>query len=222
VGVRRVACLRVPHEWKTDPVAATSVLAGPPGDEASWRAVDFASIASWVVDGLHYLVDVDGQSGDQRPAGYPAAQVEHAHARWAVSDAITAIDLCAAALGRLLTDQYPQGKWHQEMDFRDAEKLLKNDAEAGPWIVDVQGDPDSERLLAFRHAAVHRVMRRHATVSVGEGTVTSRWSASLTGGPQIDVGQLPAIARDFATRHVEAFLARAAAGGFTRPGAGRP
>jgi hypothetical protein len=198
-------------------VAAARALAGPPGDEASWRAVDFASIASWIVDGLHYLVDVDGHPIDQRPAGYPAAQVDHAHARWAVSDAITAIDLCAAALGRLLTDQYPQGKWDQEMDFRDAENLLKNDADAGPWIAEVQSDPDHALLLEFRHAAVHRVIRRHATVSVGEGTVGSWWTASLKkDAPQIDVGQLPAIARDFATRHVEAFLARAAAGEFTR------
>jgi hypothetical protein len=197
------------HNWSFDPLEAARGLAGPPGDEPSWRAVDFAGIASWVVDGMHYLHDLDPFNlSDDRVVGYQVAQRQLAHARWTVGDAITAVDLCAAALGRLFAN-YPKGSL--EMDLRGAEQQLLPHPVAGPWISEVVSDPDYKRVLEFRKAGVHRIISRHATVSMAHGTVLHEFSPTLHGS-RVEVGALPGIARGFATRHVEAFLRRALCG----------
>jgi glutathione S-transferase len=139
---------------------------------------------------------------------YRVAERQLAHARWAVGDAITAVDLCAAALGRLFA-KYPQGT--REMDLRSAERQLLTHAVAGPWISEVVTDPDYEAVHAFRTASVHRVMSRHATVSMGRCEVLHEFWPTLD-GRRVQVDALPAIAREFATRHVEAFLRRALGG----------
>jgi hypothetical protein len=62
------------------------------------------SVAVWAVDSLYYLGDLD-QSLDPSQAmvgGHSADVVDVAHARWAVMSCITALDLCAAGLGRAL------------------------------------------------------------------------------------------------------------------------
>jgi hypothetical protein len=59
--------------------------------------------AAWAVDALHYLDDLD-QAESTYPApvrGHNADVVDIAHVRWATGTAVTSLDLCAAALGRV-------------------------------------------------------------------------------------------------------------------------
>ena len=180
--------------------------------EDGWRAADFVGVATFVVEGLHYNVDVQAQIPLAHGSlGYSNGQVELAHARWAVTDSIAAVDLCAAALGRLLTDRYPRPNTGREMDFADAVERLSTHATAGPWISEVEADDDYELVWAFRQSAVHRLMHRHATVG---REVRTSWSAGLE-GPKHEVRALPVLARDVATRHVESFLQAADRGDFT-------
>jgi hypothetical protein len=57
--------------------------------------------AAWTIDALNYLADVDQVQGgyQQSVNGHHADIIDIAHVRWATGSAITALDLCAAALG---------------------------------------------------------------------------------------------------------------------------
>lgn len=84
----------------------------------------FVSWAGSAVESLFYLTDLDAQIAsktEDSPLGHNWQVVDHAHARWAVGTAITALDLCAAALGRLLAG-YPTTSGH-ELDLRRAQGL---------------------------------------------------------------------------------------------------
>ena len=85
-------------QWPKDPAHIVRTFEqdhpafGPP---AMW--------AVWAVESLHYLYDLDGQAQRNYPlpvGGHHPDTVDIAHVRWATGTAITAIDLCGAALGR--------------------------------------------------------------------------------------------------------------------------
>jgi hypothetical protein len=72
----------------------------------SSRNVDASGCVLWAtsaVNGLAYLDDLDtALDGSPRMAtGHDALVVDVAHARWAAGTAMTALDLCAAAIGLL-------------------------------------------------------------------------------------------------------------------------
>ncbi len=218
----RVCCVAVgsvalmPHDWTLDPMAVAHAL-GQANDHADgWRAADFVGVASSIVDGLHYNVDLQARIPvGEGSLGYGNGRVELAHARWAATDSIAAIDLCAAVLGRLLTDRFPRPGTGREMDFVDAHDRLGDHPGASPWMVAVAKDGDYELVNAFRQAAVHRLIHRHVVVGgTTDGTVRTSWSAGLN-GPQEEVRALPVLARDVATRHVEAFLVAVDRGDFS-------
>jgi hypothetical protein len=138
------------------------------------------------------------------PAG---ASVDVAHARWAIADAITAIDLCAGALGRMHSG-YPNSKG-QEMDFG----LAKRDAGLGKlpackkWIDGVTNDAEYTETWKLRGALVHRTARRPIEMSLGAGARRSR--LHLEAEPvsaAIGVEELVPRSRDLALRNVSAFL----------------
>ena len=104
--------------WPSDPLAAAGRLHERlPNLGASHLVVT----AAYTVEGLHYLAELDSELPPYWLAGHhpDGASVDLAHARWGVADAITAIDLCAAALGRIHCG-YPKND--HEMDFREAAK----------------------------------------------------------------------------------------------------
>jgi hypothetical protein len=113
---------RIPRVWNLDPVAAARALVVQESDLDQERAAGFALTAAWTVEALHYLVDLDAHLAlaDRLSAvlDYAKHPVELAHARWAAGDAMTAVDLCSAALGRLFAS-YPNKRGH-EMDFGHA------------------------------------------------------------------------------------------------------
>jgi len=59
--------------------------------------------AGWAVDALHYLDDLDQAQGTYTAPvrGHNPDIVDIAHVRWAAGTAVTSLDLCAAALGRV-------------------------------------------------------------------------------------------------------------------------
>ena len=171
-------------------------------------AMSLLVFAAYTVEGLHYLAELDAALPPHRAEGYiPAGgSVDLAHARWAIADAITAIDLCAGALGRVHSD-YPDRRG-QEMDFG----LAKRDARLGElpackqWIDGVQNDPVYIKTWELRGALVHRTARKPIEMS-GAGARRSR--LHLEADPTsaaIGVEELVPRSRDLALRHVAGFL----------------
>jgi hypothetical protein len=199
--------------WTVDPLEANQRLDERyPGREAG----QLAAWAAWTVEGMDYLADIDSQ----RPATYSGQEEQRAidlsHARWATVDAVTAIDLCAAALGRMHCG-YPDERG-REMDFGNAKKnsKLRDRRDCQLWIEAVTSDPAYDQTWKLRDALVHRTARSpiHVALSpalgalgVGGGARFSRVRLHLS-DPEaaIPVGELVPRCRDLARRHVEAFL----------------
>jgi hypothetical protein len=153
---------------------------------------------------------VAGETEDE-PLGHNWQVVDHAHARWAVGTAITAVDLCAAALGRLLAS-YPKPSGH-EMDLGRAQATatITTHPSAGPWVADVVADANYQLVLSARHALTHR--RTTQTIGrsfggssgAGERTRTYLNVPEAGGSVTIEVPHLVAAARDGSFRHVDRF-----------------
>ena len=125
-----------------------------------------AAWAGWTVEGMDYLADIDSQ----RPTTYSGQEeqrvVDLSHARWATVDAVTAIDLCAAALGRMHCG-YPDAKG-REMDFGQAKgnATLLALPECTAWLAGVRGDSEYASVKELRDALVHRTARRRIDVEI--------------------------------------------------------
>src|SRR5436190_7210500 len=80
--------------------------------------------AAWAVEGLYYLDDFDAVQVNYPDDvnGHHADVVDIAHVRWATSSAVTALDLCAAILGRVCCG------WSKpnEMDLRDFDPSINS------------------------------------------------------------------------------------------------
>jgi hypothetical protein len=90
-----------PHTRITEFGPTSNQLAGQGNDPEIGALV---AHAAWSVEALHYLVDLDAHLFSTSPPGllgHGDQIADIAHARWSAGTAITAIDLCAAALGRL-------------------------------------------------------------------------------------------------------------------------
>lgn len=88
-----------PHTWATDAMRVAQTLeAKVIGSEEAGALI---AHAAWCVDALHYQLDLDARSRAESSLGHNADTADVAHVRWATSTAITALDLCAAALGRV-------------------------------------------------------------------------------------------------------------------------
>ena len=207
----------MPCDWPVDPAATARSLVTVQGDAKLEGAAGLLAAAAWIVDGMHYLHDLDGHLAVDPTAsvlGYDTATVDLAHARWATTDAIAALDLCAAVLGRILTEEFPRNDG-RELDLSHAARnlTLRRHEGANAWLDDVTRDPYYMTACELRSAGIRRVVRRNVGVAVGAGTVRSAGSNDNY-ELQVDVDELLAEIRDFATRHVQSFVARTAAGRF--------
>ena len=87
------------YEWSIEP--------GPIIEGLGARAAAAASCLSYAVaavESLFYLADLDSMlmtGARHLPEGHDALTVDVAHARWAAGTAVTALDLCGAAVGHL-------------------------------------------------------------------------------------------------------------------------
>src|SRR6266516_5111759 len=98
-----------PIQWPPATQATIELLSSRNADAS--RCVLWATSA---VDGLAYLDDLDAvlDEGDRFATGHDALVVDVAHARWAAGTAMTALDLCAAAIGFLYLPPQAHGKYH--------------------------------------------------------------------------------------------------------------
>ncbi len=157
--------------WRNDPVQDIAQFEARHGNPESGALLLFAVSA---VDSLYYLGDVDRAiDPSQATVGdHVADVVDVAHARWATGTCITALDLCAAALGRALCAQTGT----RELDIGDfdpdpertqkrAARLRANlPVQARRWIDNVLADPGYKQIKAARDSLTHARVSRHFTV----------------------------------------------------------
>lgn len=121
--------------------------------------------ATYTVDSLYYLADLN-----QSVEGHDPNTMNAAHIRWATGSAITSIDLCAAALGRMycgvdgdrefsLRDLYPDEKTKKTRDkvTRRRNQLPQSALE---WVDDTKDDERYKRVLEVRNPLTHARMYR--------------------------------------------------------------
>ena len=114
-----------PHSWVTAPMTfAQRLEAKVPAPDPRREASALIVHATWAVDALHYQVDLDAMSLAQKSLGHDPDSTSLAHMRWASGTAVTALDLCAAALGRF----YCGVSGPHEFDIRSFDATGKNPA----------------------------------------------------------------------------------------------
>jgi hypothetical protein len=134
--------------------------------------------------------------------------VSIAHVRWATGTAITALDLCAAALARECCG------WNgpRELDLRGFDPSSKDKAvparraqlPATPlaWVDAVLEDPNYQNVQGARNPLTHARLRR----KLDGDRLSSVQFVVAAAGDEMHARDLVRIARDLATKHVAAFL----------------
>lgn len=192
-----------PFAWPSDPLATVRAFearrnGGSAGALFAW--------AAWTVDSLHYLADVDLAFDSTRTSlgDYPHYVIDVAHARWATSGCITALDLCAAGLGRCFCGQMGA----HELSLHDVDPANNSNrassrrarlpSAALRWVSEACADGDYKSVKLARDALTHsRVLRHFAFGSGG----TARLKLEVEGA-QVPVRELVELATAVATRHV--------------------
>jgi hypothetical protein len=170
--------------------------------------------AAWAVDSLHYLDDIDRAYDESHVTigGHRPDVVDIAHARWATGTCITALDLCAAGLGRAFCGH---SKVH-ELDLADFDPGTPSKAKdlrrarlplpAQQWVDDVCTDLHYKQIKSGRDWLTHSRIPRHFTLAVGVEGPPQRLQLQLE-TVRLSVRHLVDHARDVGTRHVSALLA---------------
>jgi hypothetical protein len=166
----------------------------------------------WSVDSLYYLDDLD-QALDPSQAmvgEHSADVVDVAHARWAATTCITALDLCAAGLGRALCGhrnkrELALGDFDVKRDLerkqdRAARLRASLPQQARQWIDNVLTDPDYGQIKGVRNSLTHARVARHLTAP--------RQRIRLqVGDEQLDVPTIIDCAKRVGSKHVSQLLA---------------
>ena len=132
--------------------------------------------------------------------------VDVAHARWATGTCITALDLCAAALGRAFcahtgTRELDIGSFDLKRKQKRTFGLRANlPAQAQQWIDNVLADPRYKQIKAARDSLTHARVSRHLTVP------RQRLRLQVE-DKQLDVATIIDCAKDVGSKHVSAMLA---------------
>jgi hypothetical protein len=174
--------------------------------------------AVWAADGMHYLLELDDRafgSGEPDLMGHARESVDLAHVRWASASAITALDLCAATLGRLRCPTWPGN----ECSLRDFDKGGPNRKAAKDllarlqdverdWVMSVLRDQDYRTALRARNPMTHGRLRRVVYGSTKRFPPHEGRTGFPVGpgGDIIDSRPLIELCAALATRHLESFL----------------
>jgi hypothetical protein len=224
-----------PIQWPPATRAAIELLGSRNSDASS--CVLWATSA---VDGLAYVNDLDtARNGGARVANdHDALVIDVAHARWAAGTAMTALDLCAAAIGFLYLPPRRRGHYYDMGNILAAlDGAISVAATSGPssrgpgwpprqgvrpWIVDLTGDPhaavpvndDYALIRAVRNPLIHRTLARRIGITVGSGpNRVDRTMLEVDGQPDpIPVHVVVDTATRLATRHVRWFTAQVTRG----------
>ena len=196
------------NSWSTEPSAVVGAFGNIHPD------AEAGALLMWAFDSaesLHYLGDIDDAYERSRsvPGNHRAEIVDVAHARWATTTSITALDLAAAALARSLGG-HPGPREFDLGSFASPSKderivLNRMPSDALAWASDVLSDPRYQLIKDARDALVHRRPRRHHYAVIGSPEPDPRLDLSV-GGNQVPVGTIIHEARDVATFHLEKLL----------------
>ena len=151
--------------------------------------------ATFVVEELYYLDNLDSDwNNDLNPtSSHHPDVIDMAHGRWATGSAITALDLCAAALGR----QYCNRTGHYELDLRGFDRRTKQTlarrgtipASALAWVDGVLADSRYQTVFNARNPLTHSRLPRHFRISVGGEYKKERMDFKITtANNQIQIG----------------------------------
>jgi hypothetical protein len=194
-------------------------------DEAAIAHLSTAAARS--AESLVYLADIDDRRfGGAWPFdGYENDSVDDGHVRWAAAGALTSLDLCIAAAGRLvgfainpprkedsIRDYYRISASGQVVDNRNLVAVPWR-----AWIDCLIADPRYTTLLRVRNALMHADAFRviHGTTGVlaghalrfGYNTAALSFPSQTTAHTPISARDVVVLARDVAWTHVNAFAA---------------
>lgn len=186
-----------------------------------------ASAAGRAAESLVYLAEIDDNrfKGVWPTDGYDNDTVDDGHVRWAATGALTSLDLCIAAAGRL--SGFAQRPPRSEDSIRDYYRITNTGAVVDKrhlvplpwrtWIDAIVADPRYNTLLLVRNALVHADALRiiHGTTgpiqghsmrygyNVGPLNPPAQGSTHLT----IMAREIVELSRDVSLTHVRAFMA---------------
>lgn len=169
--------------------------------------------AMWAADSLDYLVVVDDVAFGSTPRilhGQHPDTVDVAHVRWASGTAVTAIDLCAAALGR----RYCGVVGDRELSVPTLARAIN--APGGPvlpkdaatWLHQVRTDSDYKLIKRARNPLTHaRHARTLSASTTPPGPHDNRVRLPVGAkGALMDCRDLVVLAQNVAFRHVNSFV----------------
>lgn len=172
--------------------------------------------AMWAAEGLDYVVAIDDEAFGREPRvlrGYHPDVLDLIHVRWACGTAITAIDLCAAALGR----EHCEVRGSYELDLGDffygrdsTTYIAKVPDWARDWLMDVNTDPEYQVVRSTRAYMTHgRLPRTVQLGAVPPGPHEQRVKLPIEDeAERWNCRDLVLVARRVGIKHVEAFLDR--------------
>jgi hypothetical protein len=204
--VRRRSALT---DWSVDPRTAYKVL----GD---YEAVDALRSAVHSVVSLQYLAALDRHlqpgRGRRKVLGYPAWAIDMAHLRWATTTAITALDLCAATLGRL---HCGTGRVGHDLSVRTARGRpeIRRIPAAVSWLEAVEANSRYRYLLKLRNRLAHQTELFTELGAIHDDRLHVVLGLGGIGGGGVataSVAEVVVLARDVAFTHLTAFLEAAA------------
>jgi hypothetical protein len=182
--------------------------------------------AVWTVDGLYYLNDLDGAYDRSRntSGGHRYDVIDVAHCRWATGTCITALDLCAAGLGRVFCDQTGSRELSIAEFSPRSTRRSQLPIDALKWIDAVRSDINYKTIKKARHWLTHSRLKRHFKLSAQESlrigrelnphgeiirparNVSERVEIEIDGSTRVGPRALLELACNVATKHVLALL----------------
>jgi hypothetical protein len=211
-----------PYTWPNNPGPVIQSF------EARRGTPEAGALFVWAVrtvESLHYLDDMDHVYNTSFTVinGHSHEVLDVAHARWATSTCITALDLCAAGLGRSFCGHTSQHElnlidfagrklsflrtfrfcFRRSQPAKRAARYKQLPTPAAQWVDSVLADADYKRIKATRNWLVHSRLPLHYTIAPGGPRVRLKLGKADS---QIGVRDLVVMARHVATRHVSAFV----------------
>ena len=197
------------YNWSVNPINLIQQF------EARHNSPTAGALLMWAVsavDCLYYLDDIDREFDNSRVslAGHKPDVIDIAHARWATGTSITAVDLCAAGLGRTFCGH--RGKHEFNLgSFDPSSKQSKAAAkcraqmpiQAQNWVDSVIHDSQYNVVKSARDWLTHSRLPRHFNVAIGGPP--QRLELGINSN-KLPVRNLIELARDFASRHVFSFI----------------
>jgi hypothetical protein len=193
--------------WRRDPITVLQGFESRRQGRGSTGALILWAV--WATESLYYLDDLDStystKSG-QQITHHPHV-IDIAHVRWGTSTSITALDLCAAALGRDCCN------WTKatEPDLRDFDSSSRKKGAsalrgtlppvATNWIDAVLADNRYKEIQGARNPLIHSRLIRN--LSMGDPRTTFVITDT---GNKYAARDLVTLAKDLATDKVSDFL----------------